>query len=109
MKREEFVSAAQRSGFQVVARRETKHGTVLVAEKVVRDPQDNTPVWETLWAFDRDEEGDVAQVVRNPMYQEKHGVWRNTDTPSDREDRIKEALDVAMQWIEDGATLGRYA
>lgn len=109
MKREEFVAAAQRSGFTVIARRDTKHGTILVAEKVVRDPQDQTKVWETLWSFDQGEEGDVAQVVRNPVYQEKKGVWRNTDTPQDREDRIQEAIDVATRFIEDGASVGRYA
>jgi len=92
---------------EILKKQTTPHGNVLLAERKVRDPADGTQVWETLWAIERDGM-DIAQAVRNPVMQERNGIWRSTDTPHDRTDRIKETVGVAIQFMKDNCAVGRY-
>lgn len=92
---------------EILNRVPTKHGNILMAERLVTDKASGERVWETLWAIERDGT-DVAQVVRNNLVQEKNGITRATNLEQDRKDRINEALAVAEQFIKDNLKVGRY-
>lgn len=108
MHTERWQKICEQSKCKVVGKRPTADGNILLAERIVQDPADGTKVFETLWAVERDG-ADIAQVVRNPLFQEKHGIWRSTDTPTDQKDRIQEAVEAAMQFIRDNKRVGRYS
>lgn len=91
-----FEKWCERSGLKPVARRLTKLGAVLVAERYHNFHPDypDGPHWRVLWAIER------GGVIDGQYLYFRFGVPQT--------DRIAAAVAVAEQFMKDAEAVGRY-
>lgn len=104
---EEWQRRCEQSRCKILPKQVTRHGEILLAERLTKDPKSGERVWETIWAISRDG-ADIGRIVRNQLVQEKHGIYRSTDTEADQKERIAEAVADAENFIKDSRKVGRY-
>jgi hypothetical protein len=101
MNKQKFEAICRESKMVPIEKQVTRNGTVLLAERKVREPDHH---FEVLWAIERDDL-DVAGIVKCPVYRERViGVPSLTT----RKERIAAAMEAAKQFIADSVTVGRY-
>jgi len=91
-----FENICRASGCEILPKRFTPRGAILLAERMRYEPSVHPhPFVETWWAGERDG-CDVAQFVRNDFAAVKNGIARTVT----REDRIADALEAANDWFD---------
>jgi len=100
---DQFEEVCRKSGFRPLKKMPTRHGYILLAERRKRDPGYSLEFWQTLWAIERDE-CDIGQTINNDIYAVKDGIWRQVTL----DDRLKDVMTAADQWIRDNVKVSRY-
>jgi hypothetical protein len=86
----------------VLPKQSTRYGNILLAERQKRT-EEGAPYFETFWFLERDNV-DMGRCVRNNVYEERNGLLRMTT----QDERIREAVADAEQFIQDNLDAGRY-
>lgn len=90
-----FEAICRASGCDILPKRMTPRGNILLAERMRYDPvRYPYPYVETWWAGERDT-CDIAQFVRNDFAARKNGIARTIT----QADRIADALEAAEEWF----------
>lgn len=91
----QFESICRASGCEILQKRFTSRGAIMLAERLRYEPKEYPhPYVETWWASERDGM-DGASFVRNDFAAVRNGVARTIT----REDRISDALEMADDWL----------